>query len=1090
VAEVVLGRGQLDGMLETLLRVPALSDSDVRDARVEDLRRALRRPIQLSRFVDPKRDLQSILAACQTCSGGLKTFTQIILRHHRGEDSVQAAAAAQDFGGPALLSAPDREVIRRVLAGIPIGDIADAVADVAELASIEDMRSLQTWRDTGKAIRTMERLPVSGDSVPPLVIFVERLAGIVAGPAAEDLRTWTETVAGGLEVDPATLAELRAEGGRARTTSATGPESPSLSVEAAPGERRPTRPRRSDETGLIWGGVPIRNRNFTGREGMLERLEEALRNTSKASVLPQTLHGMGGVGKTQLVVEYVYRHIEQYDLIWWIAAEQSSSVLGSLTSLADRLGLATTEDRQQNARIVLDALAGGDLSWLLVYDNADDPDTLDQFLPSSGGDVIVTSRIQEWAAVGPAIEVDVFRRDESIELLRKRTRDSDGNARIEEPDARELADKLGDLPLALEQAAAWYLATAMPIKEYIELLDTHIELLTEGKPINYPVSVAAFVTLAMEQLRRDAPATAQLFELFAYLGGEPVAVSLLVYGKDAVVTEPLRTMLRAKIQLNRAVRDLNRFGLAKVDATQRIQVHRLVQRVLRDSMPPELGKATLRNVRNILIQASPGDPDESSDMERHADLGPHIDTADLTHADSIEAREVVLDYSRYLWITGDYDTSRRLAERAASTWEKDDSDPKLGPDGEMTLRARSQLANALRTIGDSAGAAPLASDTYNRFRDSALLGPNHEYTLICGNQVGADLRIAGRYVDALDFDRRSVAAHLEVFQAEDDIYTLRAKSNLAVDFRMVGDFPAAFRLDQEIAEYWQDVGRTDRRALAAYMNMARSYYGMGAYANGLKIMEDWREALHYTIGSNHRLALLADRTFGILLRKAGRLDDAVALLAETEKRTRARFGSNHEYTVAAAVSLANALREAHEYDEARKQIADALGRYKSDFGDRHPLTLVATVNDAIIRRAQGDVDEARALDEHCYTQLAQALSHDHPYTLCAGTSVASDYALAGEHEAALTLSTTILRISRETSGGADRARDGFEHPYVLMRAINLAHDLRATGSVEEGDALFAESFDALRRFLGPEHHEVLAIADGHRAEGDIESPPT
>ncbi|MEJ3748666.1 FxSxx-COOH system tetratricopeptide repeat protein [Actinomycetes bacterium KLBMP 9797] len=1078
-------------MLETLLRVPALSDSDVRDARVVDLRRALRRPIEISRFVDAKRDLHSILSACQTCSGGLKTFAQIIVRHHRGDGSVRAAALAQDIGGPALLSAPDREVLRRLLTGIPIGDIADAVADVAELSTIDEMRSLHTWRDTGKAIRTMERLPTSAGSVPPLVIFIERLATIVTGPAADDLRAWVDMVTGGLGVSPSTLTELRAGGTRGKGTTSPDAESPSLSVDVTPGARRPLRPRRADETGLIWGGVPIRNRNFTGRDIMLERLEDALRSSSKASVLPQTLHGMGGVGKTQLVVEYVYRHIDQYDLIWWIAAEQPSSVLSSLTALADRLGLATTEDRQQNARIVLDALAGGDLTWLLVYDNADDPDTLDQYLPSSGGDVIVTSRIQEWAAVGPAIEVDVFQRQESIELLLKRTRDNDGNARIEKPDADELADKLGDLPLALEQAAAWYLATAMPIKEYIELLDTHIELLTEGKPINYPVSVAAFVTLAMEQLRREAPATAQLFELFAYLGGEPVAVSLLINGKDTEVTEPLRAMLRTKIPLNRAVRDLNRFGLAKVDATQRIQVHRLVQRVLRDTMPPELAQATLRNVRNILVQASPGDPDENPNMEQHAQLGPHIDTADLTHADRLEARRVVIDYARYLYITGDYDESRRLAERAAATWEKETWDPRLGPDGEMTLLARALLANAMRFIGDSAGAAPLALDTYNRYRNSPLLGPNHEYTLICGNQVGVDLRIAGRYLDALEFDRQSVAAHREVFLAEDDTYTLRAKSNLAVDYRMIGDFTAAFKLDQEVAEYWEDAGRTDRRALAAYMNMARSYYGMGAYASGIKIMEEWRrEALHYAVGSNHRLALLADRTYGILLRKVGRLDEAVTLLTETERRTRARFGSNHEYTVAATVSLANALRETGELDEARKRIADALGRYKSDFGERHPLTLVAMVNEALIRRARGELGEARALDEHCFAELAEVLAPDHPYTLCAGTSLATDLSLAGDHDAALALSTRMLRASRETSGGPDPARDGFDHPYVLTRAVNLAHDLRATGATEEGDALFAESFDALRRYLGADHHEVVALAEGRRAEGDIESPPT
>jgi tetratricopeptide (TPR) repeat protein len=265
---------------------------------------------------------------------------------------------------------------------------------------------------------------------------------------------------------------------------------------------------------------------------------------------------------------------------------------------------------------------------------------------------------------------------------------------------------------------------------------------------------------------------------------------------------------------------------------------------------------------------------------------------------------------------------------------------------------------------------------------------------------------------------------------------------------------------------------------------------MGAYHAGLDVIERWREPFRETMGYSHRLSLLADRTYAILLRKAGRLGEATDLLRETQDRTLTRFGPNHEYAVAVTVSLANALREQNDLDEAERQLADALGRYKSDFGEGHPLTLVALVNDGIIHRARGEYAEARAVDELCYRELAKVLSPEHPYTVCAGTSLATDLALAGEHETAAELSTRMLQISRETSGGGHEARDGIEHPYLLMRAINLAHDLRATGAVEEGDALFDESFVSLRRFLGAEHHELVAIENGQRAEGDIESPPT
>lgn len=1072
MSEIALGRGQLDNMIETLIRVSALAESNVRDVRVNDLEATLRRPLVASRSVEIREDISSLVAAANACSGGLIAFTRIIQRHHPGEAASRAAALAADIAGPWLLSTPDREALRQQLSQIGIWQVADALGD---LSTVAELSSLQVWREIPTAIRLMERLPVA-DEVPPLLAFVARLAGILDDAQAGKLWQWLDIVAGGLGVSSGAFDALR--GGKPTGTPAT---RPSTSLERSP------RARRSDESGIIWGSVPIRNRNFTGRAVLLDRLAEALRTSSKASVLPQTLHGMGGVGKTQLVVEYVYRHLDEYDLVWWIPAEQTASVLTSLAQLGERLGLNPTEDKQQTGRAVLDALASGQLTWLLVYDNADDPDALDQYVPTTGGHFILTTRNQDWAKVGPAIEVDVFERAESIELLRKR---SDGRIRTAEAD--ELADRLGDLPLALEQAAAWHLATAMPIEEYLELLEHRMkDLLSEGKPASYPLSVAAFVTLAVEKLRETAPATAQMLELFAYLGGEPVPVSLLQSGKDAEVSEPLKSVLSDSVMVNRIVRDLNSLGLAKVDVAQRMQVHRLVQRVLRETMAVGRAEQTLRNTRNLLARANPGDPDEVGQHGRQREMGPHLEPADMIHADSLDARQAVLDHGRFLYITGDYENSRLLASKAAAVWEKEEDEDKMGPDGQFTLRARAQMSNAMRALGESQPAGRLSRDTYDRMKRSPRIGPRHEFTLIHGNQVGSDLRILGKYRDALDFELESVMLHREVFGLEHP-YTLRAQTNLAVAYRLIGSFAEAFEIQRDIAGHWEDVGGTDWRELEAYMNVARDYYGMGAYRAGLALLERWRGPLQDTLGSSNRLVLLAGRTYGITLRKAGRLTEAVEVLRENRDMTLSRFKHtpNHEYSVAALVSYGNALRELDDLDGASEQLNEALSRYRADYGDRHPLTLVTRVNEAIVRRAAGDLDAATATDADCYAALGEVLSPEHPYTLCAGTALATDHALAGNHTEALRLSNQMLEVSRATSGGRHEARDGAEHPYVLMRAVNLSQDLRTTGMTDDADALFQESLSGLRSALGAGHPEVAAIEQGKRTEGDIEAPPT
>ncbi|MEV7628922.1 FxSxx-COOH system tetratricopeptide repeat protein [Actinoplanes sp. NPDC089786] len=861
-------------------------------------------------------------------------------------------------------------------------------------------------------------------------------------------------------------------------------------------ERADTRPaeqpiHRMTRTGMIWGNVPGRNQHFTGRASLLDRLVEQLKSGSKLAVLPHALQGIGGVGKTQLVTEYVYRHQDEYDLIWWIPAEQTTTVLTALRELADQLNLPVTENLQETARTVLTVLAGSDRDWLLIYDNADDPGDLEQLIPTTGGHVIVTTRNQEWGSSGPSLEVDVFERDESVEMLGRRTTER-GDKKISGPDAELLADRLGDLPLALEQAAAWYLATAMPVSEYIELLDSHTrELLDEGKPADYHLSVAAFVGLALDTFRGHQDGVAQLFSLFAYLGGEPVPISLLRRGSGAQTSEPLRVVLNSRIEMGRAVRTLGRYGLAKVDPSQRVQVHRLVQRVLRDTLSDGQRAETLRNVRNVLIAANPGDPDEHGGYDRQVQIGPHIEPAAMIEADSLQGRQLVLDHARFLWLSGDYENSRYLATSAARRWAEETWHERLGPTGELTLLARAQEANALRTLGFSTEAANIMSEAWEGMRGS--LGELHEFTLINANQIGLDLRIAGRYQDALDFDTGNVRNHLEVFDPA-ETYVLRAKANLAVDYRLTGRYTDALALDREIGEQWENAGGTEPSLVFAYLNQARSYYSMGAYSHAVALIERWLPTLRQITRPENSQRLLAGRTYAITLRKLGRLTRALEVIEENHGQVRDRFTADHEFTLAAAVSFANARREAGAPDHAAELLDEAIGRYRVNFGADHPLTLAAQVNAGINLRTLGDVEAARDLDQASFDGLAERLGPEHPFTMSAGVSLASDHAAAGDTQRARDLSALLYErslrafgVDPSDPGRAARhdARNGAEHPYRSVCGINLALDQGA-----DGEDVYQESLAELTKALGPEHTEVAAAEERRRLAADIEAPPT
>lgn len=1064
-------------LVDVLIEVPPLQDPDIRNLYVRELEDHLGRPLGVPRYADPRHDLWSVLSGCLTLSGGVRSLVRIIEGFVGPTPAVsELHQQIEDLEQGVLISEADRELLHRTLSELAVTHVAAAGGGLL------DDSPPTNWRDVPALVQRLEQLPIREDGVPPLLVFVDRLAHLVGGVTSLELHRWTGLVAGGLGIAQPALRSLCVESQRGLPTAPDTVDSdPFATAEPQSDGASLASPRgRPEELRLIWGGVPIRNPNFTGRLGLLSNLHTALQSTSQASVLPQTLHGLGGVGKTQLVVEYVYQHVDAYDVVWWIAAEQPSAVLASLTELGERLGLQASEDMAQSAAAVLEELGNTRLRWLLVYDNADRPEELLPYIPSGRGPrshVILTSRNQDWSSSSDTIEVDVFTREESIELLLKR------GIGISAGDAGTLAEKLGDLPLALEQAGAWQAATGMPVREYMELFDSHVrELLSEGKPASYPMTVAAFVNLAVERLRREAPATAQLIELFAYLGAEPVSVSLLRAGREADISEPLARALQEPIVMNRTVRDLRRFGLARVDPNgQRIQVHRLVQLVLREALPADLALQTIRNVQNLLASANPGDPDVHPNWSDHVEIGPHVLPAMLLRAESAQARQVVVDHIRYLYVIGDYEHSRQLAGEAVALW-RDEVGDRVGPDGELTLVAARHLANAMRALGDSAPAAELTADTFERLWRHPDFGPEHEYTLLTANQVALDLRIGGDFRRALEVDQENLERHRRVF-GDGDHYTLRVKGNLSVNLRMLGDFRAAYELDSEVVDEWRrTLDPNDARTLFCESNVARDLYGLGRYDEALEVQSRVLPRYRELLGPRHSNVLLAARTYAMTMRKTGDVTQARNLAADNHHSFLSRFGDSHEYTLASAMTYANTLRVTGELDEAFKLLATANERYRTSFGERHPLTLVSALNLAIALRSLGRLDEARALDDATWPEMPGVFGVDHPYTLCASSGVATDRALAGDYAGARELSELTLLASRRVRGT--------EHLHTLACARNHALDLMAVGDELAGQELLDWTIAALGRTVGPEHPETMEAAQRRRAECEIEPPTT
>jgi hypothetical protein len=330
----------------------------------------------------------------------------------------------------------------------------------------------------------------------------------------------------------------------------------------------------------VWQ-VPARNPNFTGRGSELGDLARTVAGGSRVTV--ESLRGMGGVGKTQLATEYCYLHAGDYDLVYWVAAEEPATIPDQFSALARELGLDPAPDPDTLRVQVHDELRRAP-GWLLVFDNADAVEDIRAWLPGGPlppgipGHVIVTTRRGGFAALGQVLELDVIDLPAAVTLLRTRVPD------LPEDVGEQIARELGQLPLALEQAAAYLDRSAMPPGDYLALLAQRAkDLYPRGQVAGRGDTIATLWDITLERISTEQPAAVVLLDLCAYLAPEPIPLDLFTSHAE-LLPQPLAAAAADLLAFNEVVAALVDYSLAK--RTQAgLQLHRLVQGVIRARHP-------------------------------------------------------------------------------------------------------------------------------------------------------------------------------------------------------------------------------------------------------------------------------------------------------------------------------------------------------------------------------------------------------------------------------------------------------------------------------------------------------------------------
>jgi hypothetical protein len=819
----------------------------------------------------------------------------------------------------------------------------------------------------------------------------------------------------------------------------------------------------------IWN-VPHRNVDFTGRGAILEKLHDDLAGPGEAAVLAQALYGLGGVGKTQVALEYAHRYQADYDLIWWIPAEQPQEVSLKIAGLAERLGIKVGDNAAQAAKAAIERLrlyAVG--RWLLIFDNAGDPEDLEPYLPGGSGHVVITSRNRGWAHRAKPLEVDVFTTDESVAHLLRHVPE------LDPAEATEVADALGHLPLAVEQASAWLEQTGMSARAYIEQLVTEsTKILALNQPPDYPMPVVATWNLSFEQLKARSPAAVRLLQILAFCSPGPISMTLLYSDEMNESLLPYDETLSEKLMLGRVIRDISRFALIKVDqGTNSLQIHRLVQAVIRSQMTDQEQIEARHEVHKILVGARPrqGETDDPANWSTYDIIWPHLGPSNAEECTDPRTRQLLIDWVRYQWKHGEFDSALGLANRLHRLWAHE-----LGPDHQQTLHLQTQIANVLRSQGRFAEARDL--DTYVLERQREVLGADHPYTLMTAGGLAADLRALGDFQEALASDRETYESFREQFGADTE-RALAAAHNLASSLRLVGDYFAARHLDQETLD-------RQRRALPpnhpstllSAASLALDMRAAGAFRESVDLLRTTWEQYRAVIGDEMPETLRTAVSLAVSLRKAGEQAEAMNLAQDTYERYLHRYGSNSPDSQSCALNLACDYAAVDDMPKALDLVTEVMAALQATLGDDHPNTMVAANNLACYLRAIGRLPEALARAEETLHKMRQRLGDLHPVTLSAAVNLASCQGDSGNTASAEAL-------MRETASQLGEVLTP-DHPDTLVCRANLAVTLHDAGQDKEAEELRVTILGDFSRVLGAGHPDGTQLRKWQRINRDLE----
>jgi tetratricopeptide (TPR) repeat protein len=670
-----------------------------------------------------------------------------------------------------------------------------------------------------------------------------------------------------------------------------------------------------------------RNPFFTGRDQILMDLHDAFSIKSAGSTT-QAISGFGGLGKSQIAIEYAYRHRDEYTAVFWVRADAQLALSTGFVEIARLLDLPEKDAQKPDdaVRAVIRWLEDNS-GWLLIFDNADMPELLKGFRPrNADGHVLLTSRAQVFDTLGIAkpFEIDVMLPEEALKFLFTRTGRDDDNA-AEKEAARQLAEELGYLPLALEQAGAFITAKQARFQDYlVGYQKRRLELLKESRPVagEYPESVATTWAINFSEIEKASAAASDLLRTSAFLSPDRIPLELMTKGKSELgpaVSAALADADDDPLALNEVLEPLTRYSFIRLDSdSQTYNIHRLVQEVLRDGMDVDTQRLWAERLVRALNQAFPGVEFKNWPLcERllpHAKVGAKlIEKWNITFVEAAILLNLAGFYSK---VRGQYADAELLYRRSLAILEKT-----LEADDPDVALSLNNLGELYRAKGKYTEAEKLLKRSLT-IREK-VLGPDHPDTAQSLNNLALLYHGQDKYTKAEPLFKRSLAIY-EATLEPDSPSVAGGLNNLAFLYYAQGKYTEAEPLLKRSLAIREGALGPDHPDVAQSLNnLAELYRESGKYDKAEPLYKQSLPILEKALGPDHPNVAVTLNNLALLYKSQSKPAEAEPLYKRSLAIREKALGPDHPAVATALENLAVLLRETQRDAEAEKLEARA-----------------------------------------------------------------------------------------------------------------------------------------------------------------------